>query len=84
MLTILWRKPDGGEKLFMAENIERLQPDGEECVPALGGFIAHGVHDGGLPSDYFQFDIKEPFGAVFVMNDTGKTVARYFARPPGA
>lgn len=80
MLTILHRKADGGEKLFMAENIEQLQPEGEASVPCHSGkFIAHGVIDGGTPADYVQFEIEQPFGAVFVMNDKGATVARYLA-----
>jgi hypothetical protein len=83
MLTILHRKSDGGEKLFMAENIELLQKDGEQSVPChTGKFIAHGVIDSGVPSDYYQFEIEQPFGAVFVMNDKGATVARYLASPP--
>lgn len=84
MLTVLHRHKDGSEKIFMAESVWRTSRDGEECVPAQGGFIAHGVQDGGAPSDYLQFDIEAPFGAVFVMNNEGQTVARYFAAPPQA
>jgi hypothetical protein len=81
MLTVLWRKPDGGEQIFAAETIHRLQPEGEQCVPARGKFLAHGVTCSGVPADYFEFDIEGPFGAVFVMNATGQTVARYMASP---
>ena len=81
MLTILWRKPCGSEQIFEAETLHRLQIDGEEFVPAQGDFLAHGVTQAGAPSDYFQFGIAAPFGAVFVMNEKGRTVASYFARP---
>lgn len=81
MLTILWRKPDGSEQLFEAETLHRQQPPGEQCVPAYGKFLAHGVTLGGIPADYFEFDIEGPFGAVFVMNADGKTVAKYMANP---
>jgi hypothetical protein len=82
MLTILHRKADGSEKLFMAENVEQIQIDGHQSVPCHSGkFIAHGVMDSGVPSDYIQFEIEQPFGAVFVMNDKGATVARYTAPP---
>ena len=80
MLTILHRQSDGSERLFMADSIEAVQPDGESCVPVrIGKFKARGVFDSGLPSDCIEFDIECPFGAVFVMNDQGATVARYMA-----
>lgn len=84
MLTILWRKPDGSEQIFAAETIHRLQPEGEQCVPARGKFLAHGVTLNGAPTDYMEFDIQGPFGAVFVMNEAGQTVARYMADPSDA
>ena len=80
MLTILHRQSDGAERLFMADSIEAVQPDGEECVPVrVGKFKARGVYDSGLPNDCVEFEIKQPFGAVFVMNDQGSTVAKYLA-----
>lgn len=81
MLTILWRKPDGSEMLFTAESIERISGS-EAQVPAGGGFIARGVNNSEIPGDEFRFNIGRPFGAVFVMNDKGCTVARYMASPP--
>lgn len=78
MLTILKRDKNGNEQLFEAETLHRVNPDGEQCVPAVGKFIAHGVNIDTSPSDYFEFDIEGPFGAVFVMNGKGATVAKYF------
>jgi hypothetical protein len=83
MLTILLRHADGSEELFEAEKLHRLNPPDTECVPAMGTFIAHGVVLSGVPSDYFEFAIGGPFGAVFVMNENGSTVARYFAGGQG-
>lgn len=84
MLTILHRAPDGAEAIFSAEKLQRTNPRGEQCVPAMGSFVAHGVTISGLPDHIYEFEIMGPFGAVFVMNDKGKTVASYFAEPhPG-
>ena len=82
MLTILHRSASGAEQIFTAETIHRLQKGDEQCVPAQGPFLAHGVTISGSPADYHQFDIEAPFGAVFVMNEKGATVARYMASPP--
>ena len=76
MLTIMHRKADGSELLFEAESVARAQPEGEQCVPARGKFIAYGCPHP-LPGGERHFEIEEPFGAVFVMNKTGATVARY-------
>lgn len=83
MLTILWRKPDGSELLFAADSLERTAGK-ESQIPAGGGFIARGVTDDRIPGSEFHFDIAEPFGAVFVMNEKGATVARYLDRPPSS
>lgn len=79
MLTILFRHSDGSEQLFEAETLHRLNDVDDACVPARGKFLAHGVEMSGVPSDYFEFEIAEPFGAVFVMNEKGATVARYLS-----
>lgn len=81
MLTILWRKPDGSEVLFAAKSIEREAGSEAQC-PAGGGFIASGVDDDAIPGDVFRFNIEWPFGAVFVMNESGCTVARYLSHAP--
>jgi len=78
MLTVLLRGKDGNEQIFEAETLHRINPEGEQCVPAVGSFIAHGASVNTGPTDYFEFDIEGPFGAVFVMNSKGTTVARYF------
>jgi hypothetical protein len=84
MLTILHRQPDGGEVLFPAHRIECLQPDGEQCVPAIGNrFIVWGEDCPDRPGGPFEITIEAPFGAVFVMNKHGSTVARYLARQLG-
>jgi hypothetical protein len=81
MLTVLWRKPDGAEMLFSAERIERTQPEGEQCCPAIGKWFKVWTEPGDLPGP-FEINIEAPFGAVFVMNKYGATVARYMASPP--
>ncbi len=78
MLSVLWRKPDGSEEIFTAESVERLSGDMAQ-VPACGAFIAKGVDNSQIPGDEMQFTIEEPFGAVFVMNESGRTIARYTA-----
>ena len=80
MLTILHRRADGSERLFEAESFERAQPDGVDCVPACGHFVAHGVQ--GNLGGTCEIRIEWPFGAVFVMNEAGSTVARYMASQP--
>lgn len=82
MLTILHRSANGSEQIFAADTIHRLNNGDEQCVPAQGNFLAHGVTLSGTPADYHEFKIEQPFGAVFVMNEKGKTVASYFASPP--
>ena len=79
MLSILHRRADGSEFLFEAETIEREQPEGEICCPAFGKFVARGLPGGGsTPSGGERWlEIEQPFGAVFVMNESGATVARY-------
>ena len=80
MLTILHRQPDGGEVLFPANRIECLQPDGEQCVPAIGHRFKIWSDDTIMgPGGEFEISIEGPFGAVFVMNKHGSTVARYLA-----
>jgi len=75
MLTVLHRGPDGSERIFEAESVTRYPPEGEQSVPATGEIVAHGVI--GQPSETMTLGIFEPFGAVFVMNRFGQTVARY-------
>lgn len=75
MLTILHRQPNGAEALFQATRIERLQPDGEQCVPAIGNRFR--VWNDDIAA---EITIEQPFGAVFVMNKNGSTVARYLSR----
>lgn len=81
MLTVLWRKPDGAEMLFAAKSLERVNKHSEPQVPVAGEFIARGIDDDDNPGTVMHFDIAEPFGAVFVMNECGQTVARYMASP---
>ena len=78
MLTVLHRGPDGSERIFEAESVTRYPPEGEQSVPPLGVVRAHGIVGQG-PSDCIELDIAAPFGAVFVMNRFGQTVARYTA-----
>lgn len=77
MLTVMHRGPDGTERIFEAESVSRFPPEGEKSVPATGKVWAAGVTLGSVPGDALELDISEPFGAVFVMNRFGSTVARY-------
>ena len=77
MLTVLHRGPDGSERTFEAESVSRFNRDSEECVPAMGEIRASGVTLDGVPGEAITLDISRPFGAVFVMNRFGATVARY-------
>jgi hypothetical protein len=78
MLTILHRQPNGAETIFQAKRIERLQPSGEQCVPAIGNRFRVWLDEG--DEVIGEITIEQPFGAVFVMNKNGSTVARYLAR----
>lgn len=78
MLTVLWRKHDGSEMLFAAESVER-DAGSEAQVPACGAFWARGVKFSDSPDGDYRFAIEQPFGAVFVMNAEGRTVARYLS-----
>ena len=77
MLTVLHRGPDGSERIFEAESVTRYPPEGEQSVPPLGIVRASGVPD--TPDGTAELGIIAPFGAVFVMNRFGQTVARYTA-----
>jgi hypothetical protein len=77
MLTVLHRGPDGSERTFEAEFVARYAKEGEQSVPPLGEIRATGVQSSTIPGDSITLDIGEPFGAVFVMNRHGATVARY-------
>ena len=80
MLTILHRQPDGGEVIFPANRIECIQPEGQECVPAIGHRFRVWSDDSILgPGADFEITIEAPFGAIFVMNRHGSTVAHYLA-----
>ncbi len=81
MLTVLWRKADGAERIFPAHQIERLQAKGEQCVPAKGDRFKIWSDDGELPGP-FEITLEAPFGALFVMNRDGQTVARYLVEGP--
>ena len=78
MLTILHRQPNGSEVVFSANQIQRMQPEGEETCPAIGKTFRVWREDmGGVQC---EITIEKPFGAVFVMNKHGSTVARYLAQ----
>lgn len=76
MLTVLHRGPDGSERTFEAYQVTRFQPEGEVCCPARGEVRAI-LAESDLPGEATTLDISGPFGAVFVMNRHGATVARY-------
>lgn len=77
MLTVMHRGPDGSERIFEADFVTRFPKEGEETCPPMGKIAVTGcTHDG--PSD-FELALEKPFGAVFVMNRYGQTVARYMA-----
>lgn len=72
MLTVLHRGPDGAERIFEAESVIRFSGEGESCIPAQGDIRAC------LPDGSTQdLGTIGSFGAVFVMNRYGQTVARY-------
>lgn len=75
MLTVLHRGPDGSERIFEAESVTRYPPEGEQSVPPMGKIVGTGV--AGFPDETVTLAVIEPFGAVFVMNRYGQTVARY-------
>jgi hypothetical protein len=77
MLTILFRHPDGSEEIFAASSLTRANDSEEAYIPVQGEFIARGVTIDGRPDETRRFSIQSPFGAVFVMNEAGNTVARY-------
>lgn len=80
MLTVLHRGPDGSERTFEAESVARFNREGEESVPPLGEIRATGVTLDSVPDNSITLDVSAPFGAVFVMNRHGATVARYMDR----
>jgi len=71
MLTVLHRKSDGSERVFEAESVTNSAP------PGLYEIRATGVLMDDVPGNCVTLDISKPFGAVFVMNRFGATVARY-------
>lgn len=76
MLTVLHRKADGSEEIFEAVSVSRQQKgEGLEQIPALGKFVIKGAY--GDENNEPVFEIASPFGAIFVMNRYGATVARY-------
>jgi len=77
MLTVMHRGPDGSERIFEAESVTRYPPHGEQSVPPTGEVVAGGVQMDGIPAPSITMDISPPFGAVFVMNRFGATVASY-------
>jgi hypothetical protein len=79
MFTVLHRGADGTEKLYEAETVTRFPPECEESIPALGEIRLGGVKIDEIPGQTVTLAIKKPFGAVFVMNRFGATVARHLA-----
>jgi len=77
MITVLHRGPDGSERIFEAESVTRFTPEGEQSIPPLGRIVASGVHFDDMPGSSITLDISEPFGAVFVMNRHGSTIAKW-------
>lgn len=80
MFTVLHREMDGREMLYTANHVQfipRTQDAGDTAgVHMLCGptEAAHGVHVGHFGD-----------GDIFVMNDKGKTVARYsLSQPPSS
>lgn len=81
MFTVLYREANGTERLYEAQTVSRFQtgPD-EQSIPAQGMVQLTGVEPSGdNPTDIVVLDLQKPFGAVFVMNRFGTTVARYLA-----
>lgn len=83
MFTVLHRGPDGSEKLYEAETVTRFPPEGEQSIPPLGEIRLGGVKCDEIPGNTITLALEPPFGAVFVMNRFGATVARHLASPPG-
>lgn len=82
MFTVLHRGPDGSETLYQAETVSRFQREGEQCVPAMGSIGISGAKCDGIPlGASITLALEPPFGAVFVMNEGGSTVARWLADP---
>jgi len=79
MFTVLHRGPDGTEKLYEAETVTRFPPEGEASIPALGEIRLGGVKIDEVPGETVTLALEKPFGAVFVMNRFGATVARHLA-----
>jgi len=81
MFTVLHRAPDGAEKLYEAETVTRFPPRGEASIPPLGEIRLGGVILDDVPGSEITLVLEPPFGAVFVMNRFGATVARHMASP---
>lgn len=79
MFTVLHRGPDGSETLYEAETVTRFPPEGEESIPPLGKIALSGVRLDNCPDTSITLALEKPFGAVFVMNRFGATVARHMA-----
>jgi len=77
MLTILHRGHDGSEMVFEAKSVTRFPNEGDQAYPPLGEIRASGVDLPGCPCDTITLNIEGPFGAVFVMNKAGATVAKF-------
>lgn len=78
MFTVLHRGPDGSEKYYECESVTRFTAEGEQTVPPLGVIRLTNTHGfPGTPGEHIDLAIEEPFGAVFVMNRFGTTIAKY-------
>ena len=84
MITVMHRGPDGSERIFEAESVTRFAPEGEQSIPALGRVVASGVRLDDVPGTSIGLDISAPFGAVFVMNRHGATIAKWLCSPTQA
>lgn len=77
MITVLHRGSDGSERVFEARSVVRYARDGEQECPALGDIVVRLSGDGIAQDETLA--LEKPFGAVFVMNRHGQTIAHYSA-----
>jgi hypothetical protein len=77
MFTVLHRGPDGSETYYECQTVTRFAEEGQQTVPPLGKVALSGVRLDNLPGNDITLAIEGPFGAVFVMNNEGATIAKY-------
>lgn len=82
MFTVMHRLGDGTECYYEAKTVRRYPLDGEQSIPPLGKFLLVGVNIPDVPGDTLELVIEKPFGAIFVMNSAGTTIAKYMDRSP--